>query len=143
INAPASGELQSEPAIVARLAEGTLSERSRMPWRGLVADYDRSRDLIAAMFDDFHEFNQRVRVPGGFRLPSSAGERRWKTASGRASFLAHRVPTDLPIHRARAAQDRPVFTLSTVRSHDQYNTTIYGLDDRYRGVFGERRVLFA
>jgi molybdopterin-dependent oxidoreductase alpha subunit len=143
INAPASDDLLSEPAIVARLAEATLGGRSRVPWRDLVADYDRIRDLIAAVFDDFHDFNARVRVPGGFRLPSSAGERRWKTESGRAAFIAHRVPTDLPVHRARAASDRPVFTLSTVRSHDQYNTTIYGLDDRYRGVFGERRVLFA
>ena len=143
INAPASDDLLSEPAIVARLADATLGPRSKVPWRELVADYDRIRDLIAAVFDDFHDFNARVRVPGGFRLPSSAAERRWKTASGRASFLPHRVPTDLPIHRARASQDRPVFTLSTVRSHDQYNTTIYGLDDRYRGVFGERRVLFA
>src|SRR5690606_4167494 len=69
INAPASGELLSEPAIVARLAEATLGERSRMPWRGLVADYDRIRDLIAAVFDDLHDFNQRVRVPGGSRRP--------------------------------------------------------------------------
>ncbi|GAA3919702.1 FdhF/YdeP family oxidoreductase [Luteimonas lutimaris] len=143
INAPASDELLSEPAIVARLAEATLAERSRVPWRQLMADYDRIRDLIASVFDDFHDFNQRVRVPGGFRLPNSAGERRWKTSSGRAAFIAHRVPTDLPVHRARATSDRLVFNLSTVRSHDQYNTTIYGLDDRYRGVFGERRVLFA
>lgn len=143
INAPASEQLLSEPAIVAHLAEATLGQRSKVPWRALMADYDRIRDLIARVFDDFHDFNARVRVPGGFRLPNSAGARRWNTASGRAAFIGHRVPTDLPVHRARATLDRPVFTLSTVRSHDQYNTTIYGLDDRYRGVFGERRVLFA
>lgn len=143
INAPASANLLSEPAVVARLAQATLGERSKVPWRWLVGDYDRIRDRIADVFDDFHEFNTRVRVPGGFRLPSSAGDRRWNTASGRAAFIAHRVPTDLPVHRARASNERPVFTLTTVRSHDQYNTTIYGLDDRYRGVFGERRVLFA
>src|SRR3546814_6874210 len=97
---------------------------------------------LADVFDDFHDFNARVRVPGGFRLTNTAGERRWNTASGRAAFIAHAVPTDLPVHRARASREQPVFTLTTVRSHDQYNTTIYGLDDRYRGVFGERRVLF-
>jgi molybdopterin-dependent oxidoreductase alpha subunit len=143
INAPASNDLLSEPAIVARLAQATLGERSKVPWRWLSADYDRIRDRIADVFDDFHDFNARVRVPGGFRLANPAGERRWNTASGKAGFIAHAVPTDLPVHRARAAHAQPVFNLTTVRSHDQYNTTIYGLDDRYRGVFGERRVLFA
>jgi anaerobic selenocysteine-containing dehydrogenase len=143
INAPASNDLLSEPAIVARLAQATLGDRSKVPWRWLAADYDRIRDRIADVFDDFHDFNARVRVPGGFRLANPAGERRWNTASGKAGFIAHAVPTDLPVHRARAAHARPVFNLTTVRSHDQYNTTIYGLDDRYRGVFGERRVLFA
>src|SRR5690606_14021378 len=144
INAPADPGLLSEPAIVARLAEATLGARSAVQWRWLVEDYDRIRDLIARVFDDFRDFNQRVRVPGGFRLSNSARERRWKTTSGRAAFKAHRVPVDTPAHRARAARaGQPVFVLSTVRSHDQYNTTIYGLDDRYRGVSGERRVLFA
>jgi molybdopterin-dependent oxidoreductase alpha subunit len=143
INAPASTQLLSEPAIVARLAEATLGERSKVPWRWLAGDYDRIRDAIAAVFDDFQDFNARVRVPGGFRLTNSAAERRWLTPSGKACFMAHRVPTDLPVHRARAVGGPPVFTLTTVRSHDQYNTTIYGLDDRYRGVYGERRVLFA
>src|SRR3546814_109397 len=101
---------------------------------------DWSSDVCSS---DLHDFNARVRVPGGFRLTNSAGERRWNTASGRAAFISHDVPTDLPVHRARASREQPVFTLTTVRSHDQYNTTIYGLDDRYRGVFGERRALFA
>src|SRR3546814_4952050 len=143
INAPASTDLLSGPAIVARLAQATLGERSKVPWQWLAADYDRIRDRIADLFDDFHDFNARVRVPGGFRLTNSAGERRWNTASGPAAFISHDVPTDLPVHRARASREQPVFTLTTVRSHDQYNTTIYGLDDRYRGVFGERRALFA
>src|SRR3546814_8138673 len=101
---------------------------------------DWSSDVCSS---DLHDFNARVRVPGGFRLTNSAGERRWNTASGRAAFISHDVPTDLPVHRARASREQPVFTLTTVRSHDQYNTTIYGLDDRYRGVLGERRALFA
>jgi molybdopterin-dependent oxidoreductase alpha subunit len=143
INPPASPDLLSEPVIVARLAEATLGGRSRVPWRWLVEDYDRIRDLIALVFDDFHDFNARVRVPGGFRLPNPARERVWKTADGRAAFLPHPVPVDTPLHRARATRREPVFNLATVRSHDQYNTTIYGLDDRYRGVFGERRVVFA
>lgn len=142
INAPAAPDLLSEPAIVARLAHATLGERSRVPWRWLIDDYDRIRDLIAKTFDEFHDFNQRVRVPGGFRLPNSAGERRWLNPEGKAVFKTHPVPTDTPINRARASRDTPVFVLATTRSHDQYNTTIYGMNDRYRGVFGERRVLF-
>jgi len=143
INAPASPELLSEPAIVARLAESTLGARSTVPWRWLVDDYDRIRDLVARIFDGFHDFNARVRVPGGFQLPNGARERTWHTPDGRASFRTHPIPVDTALHRARADSDAPVFNLTTVRSHDQYNTTIYGLDDRYRGVHGERRVLFA
>ncbi|WP_149194074.1 FdhF/YdeP family oxidoreductase [Luteimonas suaedae] len=143
INPPAADGLLSEPAIVARLAEATLGARGDIRWRWLAEDYDRIRDLIARTFDDFHDFNARVRVPGGFRLSNTARDRIWANAAGRAVFNAHPVPTDNPIHRARARRgDTPVFNLSTLRSHDQYNTTIYGLDDRYRGVFGERRVLF-
>ncbi|RDZ27769.1 FdhF/YdeP family oxidoreductase [Lysobacter silvisoli] len=142
INAPASPELLSEPAIVARLAAATLGERSKVPWLWLIGDYDRIRDRIAAVFDDFHDFNRRVRVPGGFHLTNSAAQRRWTNPEGKALFKAHAVPTDLPVHRARAGREQPVFTLATTRSHDQYNTTIYGTNDRYRGVFGERRVLF-
>src|SRR3546814_12442531 len=81
----------------------------------LAADYDRIRDRIADVFDDFHDFNARVRVPGGFRLTNTVGERRWNTASGRAAFIAHAVPTDLPVHRARAPRAQPVFTLTPVR----------------------------
>lgn len=143
INPPASPELLSEPAIVARLAQATLGERSSVPWLWLIEDYDRIRDLIEKCFDDFYDFNDRVRVPGGFRLSNPARVRVWVTPTGKANFIAAPVPTDNPIHRARRKRsDAPVFTLATMRSHDQYNTTVYGLNDRYRGVFGERRVLF-
>ena len=140
INAPASPELLSEPAIVARLAQATLGKRSDTPWRWLVEDYDRIRDQIARVFEDFHDFNARVRVPGGFRLGNTAALRQWKTATGKANFFAHGLAEDDPLP---VPPDARVFTLTTVRSHDQYNTTIYGLQDRYRGVHGERRVVFA
>ncbi|NDI86741.1 FdhF/YdeP family oxidoreductase [Undibacterium crateris] len=142
MNVPASPDLLSEPAIVARMAVATLQDRTRIDWMALVADYDRIRDKIAEVFDDFAGFNTRVRVPGGFHLRNSARELEWRTATGKANFFAHAVPTDLPIHQARSAQQQTVFNLATIRSHDQYNTTIYGMNDRYRGVFGERRVLF-
>jgi molybdopterin-dependent oxidoreductase alpha subunit len=142
MNPPASKQLMSEPAIVAKLAAATLPN-SRTPWLALIEDYDRIRDRIAQVVDGFADFNKRVHVPGGFYLGNTARERRWQTATGKATFRAHRVPTDLPVDRARReAGTSPVFNLMTIRSHDQYNTTIYGLDDRYRGVFGHRRVCF-
>ena len=147
INPPASEHLLSEPAIVARLAAATLGgpggKGSKTPWLWLTQDYRRIRDLIAQVFDDFKDFNTRVAVPGGFRLYNPASERVWATASGKAAFVAHPVPRDTPSHHARQRMpDTVVFTLFTTRSHDQYNTTIYGMDDRYRGVFGQRRVVF-
>ncbi len=146
INPPASEHLLSEPAIVARLAAATIGHRSKTPWLWLLEDYSRIRDKIEAVFDDFKDFNARVAVPGGFRLRNTASERVWNTASKKAGFFAHPVPVDTPSHRARARYskkgDAVVFTLFTTRSHDQYNTTIYGHNDRYRGVFGQRRVVF-
>ena len=144
INAPASEHLLSEPMIVARLAKATLPH-SKTPWLDLVADYRLIRDRIEAVFDDFAGFNERIAVPGGFRLRNTASERQWATASGKAEFRAHPVPRDSFAHRARvnpAHRDTVVLTLATVRSHDQYNTTVYGMDDRYRGVYGHRRVVF-
>ena len=143
INPPASTELLSEPAIVARLAALTLDARSKTPWLWLIADYNRIRDKIEAVFPDFHDFNQRIKLPGGFRLRNGASERVWNTASKKAVFKVHPVPVDTPLLRARQRKgDAIVFALTTVRSHDQYNTTIYGNDDRYRGVFGQRKVVF-
>ncbi|BBB66957.1 formate dehydrogenase a chain [Undibacterium sp. YM2] len=142
INPPASANLLSEVAILARLAQATLKDRSKTPWAWLLADYSRIRDKIAAVFDDFADFNARVKVPGGFHLRNTAAERLWVTATNKANFNTHAVPVDLPIHQARRNRQSPVFNLATMRSHDQYNTTIYGMNDRYRGVFGERRVLF-
>src|SRR5690606_17467636 len=92
IRPPASDALLSEPAIVARLAQATLGARSKVDWAWLVEDYDRIRDLIARVFDDFHDFNARVRVPGGFRLANAARERRWDTVSGRAACMPAPIP---------------------------------------------------
>ncbi|MFZ6744579.1 FdhF/YdeP family oxidoreductase [Undibacterium sp. JH2W] len=142
INPPASADLLSEVAVVTRLAQATLKDRSKTQWAWLQADYSRIRDKIAAVFDDFANFNERVQVPGGFHLRNTASERVWMTATGKANFNTHAVPVDLPIHQARRQRQSPVFNLATMRSHDQFNTTIYGMNDRYRGVFGERRVLF-
>jgi molybdopterin-dependent oxidoreductase alpha subunit len=132
---PASEHLLSEPAIVAGIARATLPD-SKIPWQELVADYDRIRDLIEAVFPDFKDYNARIRHPGGFRLPLHATERVWKTASGRAEFLLPQAPA------TAAPAGTNTLLLTTIRSHDQYNTTIYGLDDRYRGVFGRRDVVF-
>jgi molybdopterin-dependent oxidoreductase alpha subunit len=129
---PASGYLLSEPAIVAGIARATLPD-SKVPWEDLVSDYDKIRDCIESVFPDFKDYNARIRHPGGFRLPLHATERVWKTPSGRAEFL-------LPL--AAEATGAGALILTTIRSHDQYNTTIYGSDDRYRGVFGRRDVVF-
>jgi molybdopterin-dependent oxidoreductase alpha subunit len=131
---PASLHLLSEPAIVARLARATLEETSAIEWERLVEDYDRVRDLIERVIPGFEEYNRRVREPGGFYLPNLAREGVFKTSTERANFTVH----ELPRHDLAGGQ----FLMMTVRSHDQFNTTIYGLDDRYRGVLGERRVVF-
>ena len=131
--APASEHLLSEPMIVARLAAATLGARSSVDWLSLVADYDRIRDAIERIVPGFAAYNRRVREPGGFYLPNAAREREFKTASGKAQFTVH----PLPRHELAPGQ----FLMLTMRSHDQFNTTIYGLDDRYRGIFNERRVV--
>ena len=136
MNAPASEHLLSEPAIVAGMASATLGPRSKTPWAWLVADYDRIRDKIADVIPGFENFNQRVAAAGGFYLGNSARERRWVNAAGKAVFFAHALPP------APVPADQTLLTLMTMRSHDQYNTTIYGLHDRYRGIHGERRVCF-
>ena len=133
---PASEHLRSEPAIVAGMAAASLPH-TKVEWLHLVEDYDRIRDKIAIVFPDFHDYNERIRVPGGFRLPIGPAERVWKTPSGKAEFIV--FPGIL---KSPSAQDPDILMLATLRSHDQYNTTIYGLDDRYRGVFGRRDVLF-
>ncbi|SPA02116.1 formate dehydrogenase (RUBISCO operon); similar to E.coli ydeP related to acid resistance [Cupriavidus taiwanensis] len=134
--APASASLRSEPAIVAGIATATLPH-SKVPWLALVADYDRIRDLIDRTVPGFEDFNARVRVPGGFRMPLPPTERRWETPSGKAEFYVFKG-----LHEDKQVHADDVLRLVTIRSHDQYNTTIYAMDDRYRGVFGRRDLLF-
>nr|WP_232239793.1 FdhF/YdeP family oxidoreductase [Pseudomonas alkylphenolica] len=138
---PLSRHMRSEPAVIAGIAAATLGSKP-VDWHWLVADYGRIRDLIADTIPGFTDFNQRLEHPGGFYLGSSAGQRQWKTASGRANFKANSLPDDLLHERVRATGQVPDLIMQSMRSHDQYNTTIYGLDDRYRGVKGQRDVLF-
>lgn len=145
INKPASDALMSETAIVAHLAEATMKHRNngkKIDWLWYAEDYSRIRDAIEKVYDAFKGYNERIANPGGFHLGVASRDRVWKTASGKANFIVHAIPKDTPIHRARAIHGEKLMTLMTTRSHDQYNTTIYGMDDRYRGVFGQRRVVF-
>ncbi|MDX2297673.1 MULTISPECIES: FdhF/YdeP family oxidoreductase [Streptomyces] len=132
---PASPHLLSEPAIVARLARAVLGEASRTPWEAFEADYAAVRDRIARVVPGFEDFNARLAAnPGGFALPHAPrDERRFPTKTGKANFTA------APVEYPRVPEGR--LLLQTLRSHDQYNTTIYGLDDRYRGIRGGRRVV--
>jgi molybdopterin-dependent oxidoreductase alpha subunit len=132
---PAGPMLRSEPAIVAMMAMATLPD-SRVDWQDMIDDYDRIRDGIEAVFPIFRNFNERVREPGGFRLPIAACERIWATPDKHAHFLVGKgLDEDGP-------QPTETLTLTTIRSHDQYNTTIYSMDDRYRGITGRRDVIF-
>jgi molybdopterin-dependent oxidoreductase alpha subunit len=133
---PASEHLRSEPAIVAGIALATLPN-TRVGWADLIADYGRIRDRIEAVFPAFADFNARIRKPGGFRLYVAASEREWLTPTKKANFLVYSGLDEDP----RSA-NREALTLTTIRSHDQYNTTIYGLNDRYRGITGRRDVVF-
>ncbi|MFH8518575.1 FdhF/YdeP family oxidoreductase [Streptomyces gelaticus] len=131
---PASPHLLSEPAIVARLARAVLGPGSATPWEEFEKDYATIRDRISRVVPGFENFNARVAHPGGFTLPHAPrDERRFPTATGRANFTA------APVEYPELPEGR--LLLQTLRSHDQYNTTIYGLDDRYRGIKGGRRVV--
>ena len=132
-NRPASEHLKSEPAIAAGLGQA-LFPGGPVDWDALVADYDRIRERIEAVIPEFNDYNAKIRRPGGFQLRNPAAHREWKTATGRANFSINPLP-DLTVAPGR-------LRLMTLRSHNQYNTTIYASGDRYRGIEGERRVLF-
>ena len=132
---PASKDLRSEPWIVAEIAARSLDDES-IDWRGLAQNYDGIRDLIEASIPGFDAYNERVRSPNGFELPNPPRDKaKFNTASGLAEFTLHELPDLVPQHGG-------THIMMTLRSHDQYNTTIYGLEDRYRGVKGNRRVVF-
>lgn len=131
---PASPHLLSEVAIVCRLAKATLGDTAKVRWEAMESDYDRIRNAISAVIPGFHDYNRRVREPGGFYLPNGPREGKFTTDSGKAQFKTHPIP--------RHDLEPDQLLLMTLRSHDQFNTTIYGLDDRYRGIHGGRRVIF-
>jgi molybdopterin-dependent oxidoreductase alpha subunit len=131
---PASKQLLSEPAIVARLAKATLGSRSTVNWDALAGNYDRIRDHIEHVIAGFEHFNARIRKDI-FYLPNDARDRRkFNNKEGKAKFIVSQL--------APLKVERGQYLMTTVRSHDQFNTTIYGLNDRYRGVFNGRRVIF-
>jgi len=132
--APASEHLLSEPQIVARLARATLHERTTVDWETIANDYDLIRKHIENVVAGFDNYNTRVRQPGGFVLPNGARQRVFNTATGKANFTVHGLPTvDLKPDQ---------FLMMTIRSHDQFNTSIYSGSDRYRGISNGRRVVF-
>jgi molybdopterin-dependent oxidoreductase alpha subunit len=131
---PASEELLSEPQIVARLARATLEHRTTVNWEELANNYDKIRDAIERVVPGFDDYNRRVREPGGFHLPNAARNRVFNTKSGKAQFTVH----ELPQHDLGPDQ----FLMMTIRSHDQFNTSVYTENDRYRGISDGRRVVF-
>lgn len=138
--APASPHLRSEPWIVAALAQATLADKGRVPWSEWVGDYALVRDAIEQTYPEtFKAFNTRIHQPGGFPRPVPARERKWTTASGKANFL---TPDKLLPDTISGLSDASVLNLMTLRSNDQFNTTIYGYSDRFRGVEGTRQIIF-
>jgi len=131
---PASKYLLSEPAIVARLAEAVLGERANLEWSKWSSNYDLIRDEIEQVIPGFERFNRRI-SKGVFYLPNSPRDRReFLTSTGKANFSVNQIEF--------LSVDPGQYVLMTIRSHDQFNTTIYGLDDRYRGIYNGRRVIF-
>ncbi|MGN6739058.1 FdhF/YdeP family oxidoreductase [Dyella sp.] len=134
---PASEHLLSEPAIVAGMAKATLAANPKLQWDAWIADYSRIRDLIAETYpEQFHDFNQRMFQPGGFYRGNAAHERIWKTDSGKAEFTDPSVLSSLGVGEAPGR-----YHLITLRSNDQFNTTIYGHSDRLRGLEGSREIV--
>jgi anaerobic selenocysteine-containing dehydrogenase len=134
-----SPDLLPEPRIVGELAKATVGGRSTVPWDEWMADYARVRDEIEHCYpDDFRDFNERFRQPGGFHRDIDACKRIWKTESGKANFLA---PSGLEADPDVDTPAADALTLITIRSNDQFNTTVYGYHDRLRGIHGTRMVL--
>ena len=130
---PASPMLKSEVAIVCALAVRVLGGKTKVPWEDFAASYDSIRDAIAEVIPGFEDYNARARSSGGFHLPNAARDGVFRTETGKARFFVH------PIPKQELAKGE--LLMMTIRSHDQYNTTVYGTDDRYRGVMGGRRAI--
>ncbi len=133
VNAPCSKHLKSEPAIVSGIAHALFGNEGGMDWQAMVDNYDVVRNHIEGSIAGFDQFNQKVRKPEGFYLPNGPRDGNFTTPSGKAHFSVNAM-------EVQKVQDGR-FIMMTIRSHDQYNTTIYGLDDRYRGIENERRVV--
>jgi len=129
---PASKDLMSEPRIICELALATLDKKTKVDWTAMANNYDLIRDKVEACVVGFNNYNERVRNEGGFYLPSGASEQNFTTPSRKAHFTVNKwTPKKLK---------KGEFLMTTLRSHDQFNTTIYGNDDRYRGIANGRRV---
>ena len=132
---PCSESLYSEAEIVGCLGEKVFGSSHPIPWKDLGRDYDLIRESISRVIAGFENFNQRIRIRGGFELPNPPRDTRtFPTKTAKANFFVHPLEKTLP--------EPGKYLLMTIRSHDQFNTTIYGLDDRYRGIYGDRRVVF-
>jgi molybdopterin-dependent oxidoreductase alpha subunit len=130
---PCSPQLKSETAIVCDLAYATLKNRTKVKWIEMRDNYDNIRNLIESIVPGFDNFNERVRQPSGFYLPNGPRERKFTTEDAKAHFTVNPAP--------KWTLKEGEYMMMTIRTHDQFNTTIYGLDDRYRGVYNERRVV--
>mgnify|MGYP003671039927 CR=1 FL=1 len=131
---PCSDKLLSEVAVVCGIANATLKMRSKINWLQYKDDYKLVRDDIQEVVDGFDDYNKRLKKPSGFYLPNGARIRKFNTKTGKANFSINKLPS----WKLKADE----LIMMTIRSHDQFNTTIYGLNDRYRGVFNERRIIF-
>src|SRR5205809_5802716 len=131
---PASEQLQSEPWIIAQTAKAVLGERSSVDWEAMAGNYDLIRDAISRTVTGCENYNERVRRPGGFYLPNLPREGKFPTPQGKALFKSHKLE--------KIELSKGQLLLTTVRAHSQFNTTIYNYKDRYRGIDGERRVIF-
>ncbi|MGO3346670.1 MAG: FdhF/YdeP family oxidoreductase [Marinomonas sp.] len=138
---PLSPEQRSEPAIIAGMAQATLGNFP-LDWEELISDYGLIRQHIEGVIPGFKDFNKRIEKDGGFYLGNSARELNWNTPSGKAIVHTHALPESILPKEAYALATDSTLILQTLRSHDQYNTTIYGMDDRYRGIKGERDIVF-
>jgi molybdopterin-dependent oxidoreductase alpha subunit len=133
---PISDQLLSETQIVCRLAKATLGDKGKTEWDKYASNYDHIRDVIEKVIPGCGDYNKRIREPGGFYLPNGPREGKFKTEKygDKAAFSVTQLPDD------KVADDE--YVMASIRSHDQFNTTIYGLEDRYRGIHNERRVIF-
>lgn len=136
-----TSNMRSEPAIIAGIAHATLGD-TPVKWLELANNYNLIRDYIGQTLPEFNEMNERLTQPGGFYLGNSAAELTWNTATKKAQISANQLPDDIVPASIRALTKNRVFVLQTLRSHDQYNTTVYGFEDRYRGISGERNIIF-